>query len=228
VKSTVSLYIGFDPREAAAYHAFCQSVIAKASVPVSFHPLHKQMLGGFDGQRDGSNAFIYSRFLVPYLQGYQGWAAFADGDMVCLDDIADLMALCDDRFAVMVVKHDYKTKHCRKYIGTEMEADNASYPRKNWSSVVLFNCAHPANRILTPEFVAQSPGSLLHRFGWLKDDQIGELPQEWNALVGEQDISCANLLHYTLGVPGIQYYQHSPGSEHWHRALRDATFVVGD
>src|SRR5690242_7058251 len=86
----IPLYVGFDQREAAAYHVFCQSVMERASVPVAFHPLHKGMLSGFDGQKDGTNAFIYSRFLVPYLQNFTGWALFMDGDMVMLDDIANL------------------------------------------------------------------------------------------------------------------------------------------
>jgi len=226
VKSTIPVYVGYDPREAAAYHVFSQSIIAKASVPVALHPLHKPMLDGFDGQKDGTNAFIYSRFLVPYLQSYRGWAVFCDGDMVCTEDIARLWEQRDLTKAVMVVKHDYQTKNPRKYIGTGLEADNASYPRKNWSSVVLWNCGHYSNQILSPEFVAKSPGSLLHRFQWLKDDQIGELDPSWNALVGEQDISGASLLHYTLGIPGIQYYQHFPGAEHWHRAKRDMNFIA--
>jgi lipopolysaccharide biosynthesis glycosyltransferase len=228
MKSSIPLYVGYDQREAAAYHVFSQSVIERSSVPVSFHPLHKEMLNGFDWQRDGSNAFLYSRFLPPFFQSYQGWALFADGDMVCLEDIAKLWELRDDRYAVMVVKHDYQTKNDRKYVGTEMESANTNYPRKNWSSVVLWNCGHPANRILTPEFISQSPGSLMHRFGWLKDDQIGELPVEWNTLVGEQDIGFAHLLHFTLGIPKMKYYQYFPGADHWHRAYRNATFCAGD
>lgn len=222
MKETVPVYVGFDPREAVTYHVFCQSVIERSSIPVSFHPLHKPMLDGFDGQRDGSNAFIYSRFLVPYLQGFRGWAIFADGDMVTLEDIEGLWQLRDES-AVSVVKHDYKTKHSRKYIGTELECDNKDYPRKNWSSLMLWNCAHPANRILTPEFVEQSPGSLLHRFGWLKDDQIGELPDIWNALAVEQNIAGASLVHYTLGSPGMDHYAHCDGADHWHRAWRNMT-----
>lgn len=220
MREVIPIYVGYDPREAATYHVFCQSVVEHASVPVSFHPLHKPMLDGFDGQRDGSNAFIYSRFLVPYLQGFSGYAVFADGDMVDLDDIADLWELRNDK-AVSVVKHEYKTKCARKYVGTDLEADNADYPRKNWSSVMLWNCAHSANRILTPEFVSQSPGSLLHRFGWLKDDQIGELPETWNALAVEQDISAASLVHYTLGNPGMQHYRNCDGADHWHRARKN-------
>jgi len=229
VKEPIRIYVGFDPREAAAYHTFCQSVIDRASQPCAFIPLHKPMLEDFDGQRDGTNAFIYSRFLVPYIENYRGWALFCDGDMVVTDDIAKLWAL-RERFAfnkaVAVVKHVYKTKHDRKYIGTPMEADNTDYPRKNWSSVMLWNCAHSANMRLTPEVVRESPGSFLHRFQWLSDDQIGELPAEWNALVGEQDTtSSASLLHYTLGVPGMQHYANCDGARHWHKSFERMTHL---
>lgn len=223
----IPIYIGADPREAAGLHVFIQSVMDRASAPVAFIPLHKPMLNGFDGQRDGTNAFIYSRFLVPYLQNYNGWAIFADGsDMVCVDDIAKLWAMREDRSfnkAVAVVKHDYQTKHPRKYIGTPMESANESYPRKNWSSLVLWNCGHYANRRLTPDLVMESPGSFLHRFQWLNDDQIGELPAEWNVLVGEQDTAGASLLHHTLGIPGFNHYKHCDASEHWHRNFKRAT-----
>jgi len=227
MEQSIPLYVGFDPREAAAYHVFVQSVIERASVPVSFIPLHGPMLGKFDGQKDGTNAFIYSRFLVPYLQNYQGWAIFVDGDMVMQEDIAKLWEYRRDYFdkAMHVVKHDYQTKNPIKYIGTSMEAKNLDYPGKNRSSVILWNCGHHANRILTPEFVAESPGSLLHRFEWLKDKQIGELPQEWNALAMEQDLSLASLIHYTCGIPGIEHYKYCDGADHWHRALRNALKV---
>jgi lipopolysaccharide biosynthesis glycosyltransferase len=229
VKDTIRLFVGFDQREAAAYHVFCQSVIDKASVPVSFHPLHAPMLENFDGQQDGTNAFIYSRYLVPKLCNYEGWAVFADGDMVAREDIAGLWNLRDDSKAAMVVKHVYKTKHPRKYIGTPIESDNVDYPRKNWSSVVLWNCGHPKNRILAPEFVAEAGGKFLHRFEWLNDDEVGELPKDWNRLVGEDDdLGCAAILHYTLGVPGFQHYRHFPGAENWFRAQRAAMHLIGD
>jgi hypothetical protein len=226
MQSVIPLYIGADPRESAGLHVFIQSVMDSSSAPVAFIPLHKPMLEGFDGQRDGTNAFIYSRFLVPHLQHYEGWALFADGsDMVCLEDIKTLWAMRDDRFAVQVVKHDYKTKHARKYLGTSMEAKNEDYPRKNWSSLILWNCGHRANRRLTPELVQESPGSFLHRFQWLADDQIGELPAEWNVLVLEQDTGGASLLHHTLGIPGFNHYQHCDASEHWHRAMKKVAHV---
>lgn len=229
MEKPIPLYAGFDLREAAGYAVFCQSLIERASLPVAFIPLHGPMLGQFDGQRDGTNAFIYSRFLVPHLQFYRGWAIFADAsDMVLQDDFAKLWALRDESKAVMVVKHDYKTRHFRKYIGTPMEAVNVDYPRKNWSSLILWNCGHPANRILAPQLVTESPGSFLHRFSWLKDEQIGELPQEWNALAGEQDISCASLIHYTLGAPGFSHYERCDGADHWHRAKRKAMHMAGE
>lgn len=227
----IPIYVGYDPRESAAYHVFCQSVIERASVPVSFIPLHKGLLGGFDGQKDGSNAFIYSRFLVPYLQNYQGWALFVDGDMTCLGDIADLWGHREmnafDK-AVCVVKHDYQTAHPRKYIGTPMESDNQDYPRKNWSSVVLWNCGHYRNRILNPQTVAERPGSELHRFRWLTDAQVGELPREWNVLVGEEAMpENPKLLHHTLGIPGIPHYSDWDGAEAWYRSAKNAMYIEG-
>ena len=231
MNSVIPCYVGFDTRETAAYHVWCQSVIQRCSQPVAFIPLHGPMLKDFDGQKDGTNAFVYSRFLVPYLTGYNGWALFVDGDMVCLDDLAELWKLRQEMTfdkGVGVVKHNYKTRHDRKYIGTPMEADNVDYPMKNWSSVMLWNCSHFGNRILTPEFVKEATGSFLHRFSWLKDEQVHALPEKWNALSEEQDVSCASLIHYTLGIPGFEHYRHCEGSEHWHRTLKAVTHVEGE
>ena len=162
--------MGYDPREAAVFTVFNQSVIKYTSIPVSICPLHQDALN-FDGQQDGSNAFIFSRYLVPYLQDYKGWALFADGDMLITEDLKNLWDLRDDKYAVQVVKHDYKTKNYRKYIGSPMESDNLDYPKKNWSSVMLFNCGHPSNKILTKELVGEAGGAFLHRFQWLTDDE---------------------------------------------------------
>ena len=226
----IRLFVGFDPREAAAYHVFCQSVIERATRPVAFYPLHRSMLNDFDGQRDGTNAFIFSRYLVPYLCGYTGQAIFMDGDMACLEDIASLWDMRNTQYfnkAVSVVKHDYKTKFNRKYIGTPIENDNIDYPRKNWSSVMLWNCGHYANQILTPEYVSEASGHLLHRFSWLRDEQIGDLPPQWNRLACEQASTDAKLIHYTLGVPGIPHYADCDGAEHWHDAKRRAMHIIG-
>lgn len=222
----IDLFVGYDPREAVAYHVFCQSVIEHASLPVQFIPLHSQMLSNFDGQQDGSNAFIYSRYLIPSLQNYAGWAIFCDGDMIVKDDIAKLWALRDERFAAMVVKHDYQTKHPRKYLGTPLESDNVDYPRKNWSSVTLWNCGHPSNRILSRNFVAEAGGKFMHRFAWLRDEEIGDLPQEWNHLVLEYPPADAKLMHHTLGTPAFKHYTNTDIS--WRRYLNNALRAEGE
>jgi lipopolysaccharide biosynthesis glycosyltransferase len=160
------MVIGFDQREAIAYHVFCQSILEKSSIPVEFLPLAENTLSSYkETHTDGSNRFIYSRFITPYLNDYSGWAIFADGDMVCQSDIKELWDIRDESKAVQVVKHEYTTKAEIKYLGNI----NQNYPRKNWSSLVLWNCGHPANQVLTPEFVQKSTGSYLHRFSWLSD-----------------------------------------------------------
>jgi lipopolysaccharide biosynthesis glycosyltransferase len=151
---------------------------------------------------------------------YSGWAIFADGDMVCQTDIAELWALRDESKAVQVVKHNYKTKAKSKYLGNK----NENYPRKNWSSVILWNCNHKANRVLTPEFIQGKPGSFLHRFSWLSDDLIGELPIEWNWLAIEYpDNPNAKLIHYTLGTPCFKDYAEESMSDRWLKVYGRAT-----
>jgi len=225
----IPLYVGYDLREAAVYHTFCQSVIEQASKPVMFIPLHESMLDGFDGQQDGTNKFIYSRYLVPYLNGFYGAAVFCDGDMVVNADINELLELFDPDKAVQVVKHKYRTKAERKYVGTPLESRNVDYPRKNQSSVMIFNCAHPANTILTPEFVSEAGGSFLHRFEWLNEDQIGELPFEWNWLELEyMHNPDAKLFHHTLGSPGFKTYEDSPSARLWNHYLLNALNMEGE
>ncbi len=222
------IYVGYDPREAAAFHVFNQSVIENSSVPTCVIPLHQAQLG-MDGQQDGTNAFIYSRYLVPALQNYRGWALFVDGDMVVNADIKELFELIDPKYAVMVVKHDYKTNSPRKYKGSPLESDNLNYPRKNWSSVVLWNCGHPSNRILTKDYVAEAGGACLHRFQWLNDSEVGELPAEWNHLVGEYEHrASAKLLHYTLGVPGFYHYMRCDNHQDWNYYALNAMHLEGE
>ncbi len=152
---TLRIFIGYDPREAAAYHVCCQSIIEHATIPVSFQPLSNLSLKGFNGQRDGSNAFTFSRYLIPYLCDFTGWALFLDGDMTVNVDIEHLWQWRTHFFnkAICVVKHDYQTRYPTKYVGSRMESRNVDYPRKNWSSVVLWNCGHFNNRSLMPEYV---------------------------------------------------------------------------
>lgn len=224
------IFVGYDGKyEPVAYHAFCQSVIEHSSIPVSFTPLALNTLKGYEEtHKDGSNAFIYSRFLVPSLCDYKGIALFCDGDMICKSDVAELLKYYEEEpeKAVWVVKHDYKTKHPIKYLG----AKNEDYPRKNWSSVVLFNCHHWQNQKLTPELVMESTGSYLHRFSWLEDRFIGDLPVEWNWLETEYVYNKdAKLIHHTLGTPCFTDYQYSPYSQEWWQNYHNMIFpLTGD
>jgi lipopolysaccharide biosynthesis glycosyltransferase len=195
----INLIIGFDQRESVAYHVFSQSVIENTSTPVSIMPLAKNLIHNYEeAHSDRSNDFIYTRFLTPYLNNFSGWAIFADGDMICQADLKELWDLRDESKAVLVVKHNYQTKNFKKYLGNI----NENYPRKNWSSLILWNCAHPKHKILTPEFVARETGKYLHRFSWLDDDDIGDLPFEWNWLAIEYPVNLkAKIIHYTLGTP---------------------------
>lgn len=211
----IPIFIGYDPREAVAYHVCANSLIRHSSQPISLSPLALNILKDYEETHtDGSNHFIYSRFLVPHLMSYKGWAIFMDGDMLLRSDVAELWNLRDETKAVMVVKHDYKTKKLEKYLGSK----NEDYPRKNWSSVILWNCEHPANQVVTPSFVQNSTGAQVHRFTWLTDDLIGELPKEWNWLPDEYGSNTqAKLLHYTLGTPSFHDFATTPMSDEWHR-----------
>jgi lipopolysaccharide biosynthesis glycosyltransferase len=216
----VNLFIGFDQTEAIAYHVFAQSVIEHSSLPVQFTPLSLINIKNYqESHHDGSNQFIYSRFLTPYINDFSGWVIFADGDMVCNSDIAELWGLRDESKAVQVVKHDYKTKQAVKYLGNK----NEDYPRKNWSSLILWNCGHPANKVLTPKFVSEKSGSYLHRFSWLSNDLIGGLPKEWNWLAIEYpDNPAAKIIHYTLGTPCFKEYSNTSMASLWHEHYQRA------
>lgn len=225
----IRIFIGYDQREAAAYHVCCQSIISHASQPVAFYPLAQNVLS-LDLKRDGSNGFMAARFAVPMLCNYEGWAIYIDGDMVMAEDIAELWAYRNtfkDK-AVAVVQHNYKTRNKIKYFGTPMESKNVDYPRKNWSSVVLWNCAHPKNRVLDDSYISETSPVVLHRFKWLDDSDIGALSAGWNYLVGEQGPSNAHLYHFTLGVPGIEHYNDCIASWKWHAALIGAMQCAGE
>jgi hypothetical protein len=219
----IRLFIGYDPREAVVYHVCANSVIRHSSQPLAFTPLALSNLRYSEKHQDGSNQFIYSRFLVPELMGFSGWALYIDGDMLLRADIAELWGMRDDRKAVLCVHHDYRTRLREKYLG----AKNEDYPRKNWSSVMLWNCGHPANRRLTTAFVEQATGAQLHRFTWLADDLIGSLPKEWNWLPDEFGPNPkAKLLHWTLGAPCFHEFADAPMAEEWHRERRLTDFSI--
>jgi lipopolysaccharide biosynthesis glycosyltransferase len=219
---TIPIFVGYDPREAIAYHVCVNSIIRHASQPVSIIPLSLNLLSDYkETHTDGSNHFIYSRFLVPHIMNFRGHAIFIDGDMILQDDITKLWELRDSCVDVQVVKHNYKTKMTKKYLGN----DNQDYPRKNWSSVILWNCGNYPNRRLTPEYIMKSTGAHLHRFEWLTDSRIGELPIEWNWLPDEFGPNAnAKLLHYTLGAPCFDEFKDTSMADVWHREQQLTNF----
>jgi len=220
----INVTIGFDAREAVAYSVLAYSIQARASAPVSIAPLMlSQLKGVLTRERHPlqSTDFSFSRFLTPHLSGYVGWSVFMDCDMLMLDDIAGLARLCDDRYAVMVVKHDHVPKETTKFLGEPQ----SKYEKKNWSSVMLFNNARC--RALTPEYVNKASGLELHQFKWLAGDNlIGALPDRWNHLVGySAPRKDAALVHYTLGGPYFDEYRNCEYSKEWF-AERDAMLRV--
>jgi len=224
------VYSGWDKRESNAYDVARASIIKHASTqktlninPVELETLtDKGVLTRVIEQRDGTmwcpisqapmaTEFAISRFAVPLIQK-KGWALFVDCDVLVQADIAELFALADDKYAVMVVKHEHAPVETTKMDGQIQTV----YPRKNWSSVVLWNCAHPSNAKLTHEVLNGWPGRDLHAFKWLADEEIGDLPKEWNWLVGVYpDNPQAKLLHYTLGGPWLPNWKGGPMDDLW-------------
>lgn len=197
------LFIGYDSRQAALYNVAQHSVIRHCSAPLTITPIKLEPLAHiFNRPRVAmqSTEFALSRFLTPYLRGYEGWALFMDCDVVVRADLAELWALRDDRHAVMCVKHDHQPTSTEKFLG----ARQTRYQKKNWTSVMLMNCAKCT--ALTPDYVNAASGLDLHQFKWLASDNlVGELPRVWNFLVEyyKHDDE-AKLLHYTEGGP---YYE---------------------
>jgi hypothetical protein len=203
------VYIGFDPVETVAYHVCVQSILKHSTVPVSFCPVNIRHMPEFTRPVDpkASNEFSLSRFMVPYLQDYKGKALFMDCDMILRTDIKELFDQIEDE-AVMVVKHNYTPKTNTKFLG----AIQFAYPRKNWSSVMLFNCEKCTQ--LTPEYVSTASPADLHRFKWT--DSIGRLDPTWNHLVGEYEPKDAKLVHWTLGTPCFYGYGKQEHAQEWY------------
>lgn len=201
----IRLFAGHDMREGVGFHVFLSSVLRRTTHPLMVVPLWETQADG------GSTTFSHVRFDVPRLCAYDGWAIFADGcDQLCLADIADLWALRDERFAIQVVKHEYRTKHPVKYLGTSMQCPNIDYPRKNWSSLALINCAAPEWQSIPEDARARQ------RLAWIVPDRIGDIPAEWNVLVDESGpAEGAKILHWTAGIPAFMHYAHAPCAEVW-------------
>lgn len=207
---TNTVYIGWDSREPIAADVCEYSLrhTTEETINVKMlkqHELRKKKIYTRGEDKLGSTEFTFTRFLVPYLNEYKGWAVFCDCDFLWLEDIDRLFAQRDDKYAVMVAKHDYTPKE-----GVKMDGKaQLPYPRKNWSSMILWNCAHPSNQQLIPELVNNETGQFLHRFQWLKDSEIGEVSHEWNWLVNwyhEPQDGKPKVLHYTEGGPWFKNY----------------------
>jgi len=213
------VFVGHDSRETIAYDVCAHSIRSRASVPVDVRPIVQEEMrqaGLYWRPVDplASTEFTYTRFLTPYLAGYQGWALFCDCDFLWLTDIAELQALADPDKAVMCVHHDHRPTEAVKMDGKAQTV----YPRKNWSSLMLFNCDHPSVRRLTVEAANAESGAYLHRMQWAADDEIGELSQTWNWLEGSCEKPAdgpPKVVHYTRGGPWFDNWQDVDYGDLW-------------
>ena len=217
------IYIGYDSREDIAYQVCKQSILDTTKrkndieiIPLKLNELKEQGHYWREEDKLGSTEFTFSRFLVPHLADYKGWALFIDCDFVFRKGVENLFNHADDNYAVMCVHHDYTPKE-----GTKMDGQaQTMYPRKNWSSMVLWNCGHPANRLVNTDLIndPDTTGKYLHRFSWLSDNLIGEISHEWNWLVGwykEPNDGSPLALHYTEGGPWFKEYERCEYAADW-------------
>lgn len=238
---SLPVYIGFDPREEVAFDVCRHSLIMRSTTPLhvvglkrpalqyaglyrrTFHVEQGQQIDDIDN-RPFSTEFSFSRFLVPALCQYEGWALFVDCDFLFLADIAELLPAMDDSKAVMVCKQLHDPHELVKMDGVAQ----TRYLRKNWSSLMFMNCGHPATRRLTVDAVNREPGSWLHQFQWLPDDCIGELPPQWNWIEGVTE-GAPKAVHYTVGGPWFPDYKSVAYAQEWrdeyagaYRKMKDA------
>lgn len=210
----INIFIGYDTKEKVAFNVLSYSILKHSSKPVSITPIYlKNIKDSFNRERNqiSSTEFSFSRFITPYLMNYEGWALFMDCDMLMLDDIAKLWKLRDSQYAVQVCKHDYIPKHQTKFLNQTQTV----YPKKNWSSFMLMNCEKCKK--LTPSYVNSASGLELHQFKWLETENlIGELPLEWNWLVGEyKHKTQVKNIHYTEGGPYFKEYKNTDYASDW-------------
>ena len=232
------IFIGYDSREPEAYTVCARSILHHAFGKVDIFPLksdHLRRLGIYrrasymdedqlwEDQRgeQHSTEFTFTRYLVPALMNWRGWALFCDGDFLFRESVSDVFGMADDRYAVMCCRRpSYRPVDTSKMFGQRVAQNQ--YERKNWSSFVLWNCSHPANQELTPYRVNHSRKSFLHGFAWLEDDEIGALPMEWNWLEGEGDEGEPKAVHFTRGIPSLPGYEKSEYSDEWFAYLHGA------
>jgi len=206
----MKIFIGYDSRQEEAYKV-CRWSILKQNRNLEIIPLIKDNLPDIS-HSDGSTEFTYTRFLVPHIENYQGWALFCDCDFLWLCDPLEILKYADDQYAVCVVKHlEYQINSSIKMDG----AKQSNYPRKNWSSLILWNCEHESNKVITPMTISNNTPSWLHQFKWLHNDSIGELPIEYNWLAGYYSKGNPKAIHYTDGGPWFDEYKKCEYSDFW-------------
>ena len=224
----MKIFVGYDTREDIAYQV-CEYSIYKHSTSAEVIPLNQNNLRQDKWYWRGedklaSTEFTFTRFLVPALANYKGWALFCDSDIVFLKDVKELFEQADDKYAVMCVQHDYTPKP-----GIKMDGQKQTlYTRKNWSSMVLYNCGHPSNEKLSVDLVNNPnyDGAYFHRFAWLKDEEVGSLSNEWNWLVGwykEPEDGKPKAIHYTEGGPWFKDKTNCEYANEW-LDMRDEMF----
>ena len=214
----VRIFIGWDSREPIAYDVCAHSIRRHASGPVEIHAIKREELaaqGLYNREGDplASTEFTYTRFLTPHLAGYQGWAIFVDCDFLYTGDVAELWAQRDESKAVLCVQHDYKPTETTKMDGVPQTV----YPRKNWSSMMLLNCAHPSTKKLTPEAVSSESPAWLHRMSWADDSEIGAVDKTWNFLEGwyQPEATPPKAIHYTRGGPWFEDWRDVDFGDLW-------------
>jgi len=219
----IRIFIGYDPVEAGTLYPLIHSIHTKSSMPVSITPVSISSLKGIltrDRHPLQSNDFAFSRWLVPWMCDFKGYAIFMDCDMLLRDDISKLWAQRDEH-AVKVVHHNHVPPEETKYLGNVQ----TKYARKNWSSVVLFN--NEKCKQLTPEYINVADGLNLHQFRWLKDEEIGYLPKVWNHLVGyDKYDNDAKNIHFTEGGPYFKSFENCDYHQEWWKMKTLSEFIM--
>ena len=225
------VFIGYDPMESLAAEVAKESLLSTGTHPIAVTMLNQEKLrlAGLYGRtafqqdtqcydatdmRPFSTEFSFTRFLVPALCQWEGWALFVDGDVLFRGAIEELFTHHNNAaYAVQCVKHDYTESGTKMRGGVIQEA----YPKKNWSSVMLFNCSHPSCYALTPFTITNAYGTYLQQFRWCTEDQVGALPAKWNWLEGHHTQGQIDpiVVHYTRGTPNVPGYENSPFADEW-------------
>ena len=218
----INIFIGYDSKEKVAYNVLSHSIIQNSTKPVAITPIALNNLkDDFVRERNAlsSTEFSFSRFMIPHLMNYQGWALFMDCDMLMFEDVSKLWRMRDDSKAIQVCKHNYTPKEDKKFLGQVQ----TKYEKKNWSSFMLMNCKKCTT--LTPDYVNKASGLELHQYKWLENEElIGKIDEKWNWLVGEYEYNPdAKLVHYTEGGPYFKNYKNCDYAEEWFDTFKETT-----